>query len=182
VPPRQRHQPRRIVVREKTDLVASPQLRRSHEQPRVLALEQAAVAERVGVDPRHAAAADLDAYRLAAGLVANRPHRLRFGPERRDFVEIADVIARDGVRGRFARFLDDHRTRVFVTVIGGFRRVVHVRPGALNARPAFEIALAVDDGSIDDQTAAGFDPPYQRVASAPAQAPVKRRDDDHGVR
>src|SRR5206468_11818483 len=155
-------------------VVAPPELRGGHEQPAVIAVEQLPVTERIHVDDRHAAATRADTHRLDAGGVAESPRGVCLARERRHAVEIAHPVARRTRPGgrRPVLFLLEAAARILGLLFGRRLRLVLLPVLMDNPRPPLEIVLAVDQRPIDDETAAGCNPALERVASAPAQAPM----------
>ena len=80
-----------VFLGEEHDDVAAMQLRRRHEQQRVVAEQEIAIAERRGVDHRDAAASHRRAQRVDAVLIAQGPEDLALAGERMRAVHIADL-------------------------------------------------------------------------------------------
>ena len=189
-------QQRRVIFfGEEHDDVAALQLRRRHEQLRMVAEQEIAIAERRGVDHRDAAAPHRGAQRVDSVLVAQGPEDLALAAQRVRPVHVADFeLAIAAVFGErvtirieesFGEGVDPVGKSADSSIVGFFRLIFFVRFDFLcragDAAPGFEFLDIHDDRIVDDQAAAAFDPALQAFPARAAQRPVPVRHQDHGI-
>src|SRR3954471_1183212 len=140
VQPDQPDERRTIFLRQEVQLITPAQLRRGHEQPPVIGVEQRSVAKWRGVDDGDAALASVDTHRLRALAPAQRPCRSSRGNQCGARIKVANPV-QPCIHGRVGH------TRAFLPKLIAQVRRLRLRVSMLSLaandpRPRLELGLS----------------------------------------